>query len=161
MAKITIKAGEEYAIKLSKLLESTGRIEKKAIYEAAGMVANQIKKNLEENIEDPAFAGIGSSGRSGDNQWGIKKSLSTGDLVDSLGISKITHDNKGDLSAGIGFEGYGREGVPNVIKARAMESGTSVLRKRPFVRPAVKAVKPKAIAKMDEIIETEIAKITK
>lgn len=161
MAIMTFKAGEEYAMKLSRLADYTGRIEKRAIYEAAGMVADKVKSNLKENIDDPAFAGIGSTGSSGDNQWGIKKNLSTGDLIESLGITEITRDIEGNWNAKVGFDGYDRKGVPNQLKARAMESGTSTLRKRPFVRPAVKTVKPKAIAKMNEIIEEEIAKITK
>ena len=40
-----------------------------------------------------------------------------------------------------------------------MESGTSVLRKRPFVRPAVQATKAACIKKMGEVIDEEIARI--
>jgi len=40
-----------------------------------------------------------------------------------------------------------------------MESGTSRLRKRPFVRPAANATKGKAKVKMGEVVDEEIKNI--
>jgi len=56
----------------------------------------------------------------------------------------------------IGFDGYDRKGVPNALKARAMESGTSTQPKRPFVRPAVNRVKKKAIEEMGKTLDIEL-----
>ena len=47
MARITIKGADEYALKLSKLRKSTETIAGKAIYGAADIVANGIKKNIQ------------------------------------------------------------------------------------------------------------------
>ena len=52
MARMTFKAGEEYAIKLSKLATGQEEIAKKAIYAAAGIVADRIKANLNSLPEE-------------------------------------------------------------------------------------------------------------
>ena len=146
LAKIVFKAGDEYALKLSRLGTKSSKIAKKAIYAAAGIVADQMKKNLKGVLSDKA----------------------TGELVDSMGITPITTDKDGNYNAKIGFDGYGSrktksypKGVPNQLKARAIESGTSFQKKRPFVRPAVRQTKGKAKAEMERVIEEEHKKIMK
>lgn len=150
---MTFKAGDEYALKLSKLATGSEEIAKKAIFEAAKIVADKIKANLEGNLYDPGYVGKGDGGL-----FGAKNSRQSGDLLDSFGISPITRDNNGDWNTKLGFDGYDSKGVPNQLKARAMESGTSRLRKRPFVRPAVNSTKKRAQGKMEEVVETEIVK---
>ena len=86
---------------------------------------------------------------------------STGDLEESLGVTPADIDNDGVINSKVGFHGYDRKGVPNVIKARAMESGTSTQRKRPFIRPAINKVKQKVEKAMEEIIDNEINKVVK
>ena len=137
MARMTFKAGDEYAIKLSRLATGQEEIAKKAIYAAAGIVADKIKSNLK----------------------GVLSPEATGDLVDSFGVSKIDTDSSGNWNAKIGFDGYDRDGTPNQLKARVLESGSSKQKKRPFVRPAVNATKKQAQAKMAEIIDEETEKI--
>ena len=61
----------------------------------------------------------------------------------------------------IGFDGYDSKGVPNQIKARVLESGSSRQKKRPFVRPALKATKKEAEDAMAKIVDEEIKKIMK
>lgn len=137
MARIAFKAGDEFALKLSKLATGSDEIAKKAIYAGAGIVADRIKANLQGVLSDEA----------------------TGELVASFGVTPIKTDSDGNWNAKIGFDGYGADGVPNQLKARALESGTSRQPKRPFVRPAVNATKGKAQAKMGEVIDEEIKKI--
>lgn len=48
--------------------------------------------------------------------------------------------------------------MPNQLKARVMESGSSTIRKRPFVRPAVNAKRKEAEAAMERVINEEIKK---
>lgn len=139
MAGITFKAGEEYAAKLSRLGEKGEEIAKKAVYEGAGIVADQIRGNLQKVI----------SGES------------TGDLERSLGITPIQLDADGMWNAKIGFDGYDSKGVPNQLKARVMESGSSKRKARPFVRPAVNATRAKARAAMERVVHEEINKIMK
>jgi len=138
MARMAFKAGDDYALKLSRLSAGSDEIAKKAIYAAANIVADKIKDNLQ----------------------GILSSEATGDLVASFGVTPITQDDDGNWNAKIGFDGYDANGTPNQIKARAIESGTSKQHKHPFVRPAVNATKKKAQAAMAEVIDEEIRKIT-
>ncbi len=137
MAKFAFKAGEEYAIKLSRMDYNSEEIAKKAIYGAVEIVANKIKSNLQ----------------------GVLSSEATGDMTEAFGVTPIERDGQGNWNAKIGFDGYDHKGVPNQLKARAMESGTSTQPKKPFVRPALNATKKQAQARMAEIIDEEYKKM--
>lgn len=136
MARMTFKAGDEYALKLSRLATNSDEIAKKAIYAAADIVADKIKSNLQ----------------------GVLSPEATGELVGSFGIAHIDRDSNGDWNTKIGFDGYDSEGIPNQLKARAFESGTSRQPKRPFVRPALNATKASAKAEMEKVIDEEVKK---
>ena len=139
---------DEYIESLNRIGSDSVGIVTKAVHNGAGILADEIRKNLESNLQ-------GSE-------------TSTGDLEESLGIAPVRVDADGVINTRIGFDGYDREGVPNVIKARvmesgrklrAMESGTSKTPKRPFIRPAIKAAENRIIHEMDETIRDEIDKI--
>ena len=132
MAKFTFNAGADYALKLSRLATGSEDIAKKAIYEGAKIVADEIKARTPKD---------------------------SGDLADSLGITAISKDNDGNWTAKVGFDGYDRKGVPNQLKARAVESGTSTHKKKPFVRPAVNKTRKQVVKKMEEVIDEEIKKL--
>lgn len=132
MAKMTFKAGDDYALKLSKLATSSEEIAKKAIHEGASIVADAIRPRIP---------------------------VDTGDLAASFGITPISKDENGNWNAKLGFDGYDRKGTANQVKARAIESGTSKMQKRPFVRPAVNASKAQAVAAMERVIDEETKKI--
>ena len=154
MATITFKKGDEYVIRLSRLAGADQReIAGRAIHDGADIVANQIHANLQANLQDPE-----SVSKKRNVLFKNLYQKPTGDLEESFGISKMKASPDG-YDVKIGFDGYDRNGVPNQLKARAMESGTSVLRKRPFVRPAVQATKAACIKKMGEVIDEEIARI--
>lgn len=139
LASITFKAGKEYEIRLARLGKAQDEIAKKAIYKGAGIIADRMKRNLKARLSEKA----------------------TGDLVESMGIASIKMDQEGNLNTKIGFDGYDRKGVPNQLKARALESGTSRIEKRPFVRPAVQQTKKQVEQEMNQIIEEETKKIMK
>lgn len=151
LAKMTVKGIDEYAEKLSKLGKDASKIAKKVVTAGANPIADEIKKNLIANIRDPSPVG-----KDGDAIVKQNYGKSTGDLVDSFGIAPPGIDRNGNTNTHIGFEGYDSKGVPNALKARAMESGTSTLRKRPFVRPAVNKTKKKAIEEMGKKLDEEI-----
>jgi HK97 gp10 family phage protein len=138
MARMTFKAGDEFALKLSQLSIDSDRVAKQAIYAGAKIVADEIKSSLD----------------------GVLSPEATGDLVDSFGITPIMQDRDGNWNAKLGFDGYDRNGVPNQLKARALESGTSKQPKRPFIRPAVNKTRTQAQAEMARVIDEEINKIT-
>lgn len=136
MARMTIRGLDEYAMKLSKLGADAPKIAKKVVMAGANPIADEIRKNLQANLADSKY--------------------STGDLLDSFGIAPPDVDRLGNTNTKIGFEGYDRKGVPNALKARAMESGTSTQPKKPFVRPAVNKMKQKAIEEMGRVLDAEL-----
>lgn len=140
MAKMTVSTGEEFLLKLSRLSAGMASgIAKKAIYKGAGCVADEIKQQLHNTVSEEA----------------------TGDLEASIGITTMEQDANGDWNAKIGFDGYDRNGTPNQLKARVLESGSSTRQKHPFIRPAVNRAKPKAEALMEQVIKEETEKIMK
>src|SRR5665648_585634 len=114
-ARCTFAAGDEFALAISRLATDSDVIAKKAIYEGAKVIADKIKSNLD----------------------GVLSPEASGELVASFGVTPIEKDASGNWNAKIGFDGYGRDGVANQLKARVLESGSSKQQKTPFVRPAV------------------------
>lgn len=112
------------------------RIAGHSLYEGANIVANQLRKNIEELPErSPGFSKEGFMKR------GVTKYQKTA-MLEGMGISKM-QDEFGTLDIKIGFEGYDDEvtkeypkGHPISMIARSVESGTSWLQKTPFIRPA-------------------------
>lgn len=141
MARMTFKAGDEYALKLSRLGKATDEVAKKAIYKGAGVVTDAVRKNLRRVLSESKY--------------------STGDLEESLGITPIDQDKDGNYNAKVGFDGYDQKGVPNQLKARVIESGSSKVQKRPFVRPALKESKKEAVRAMEKAVDEETKRIMK
>lgn len=131
---------DEYVRKLNRLADTKkaeGLI-KVAVYEGAGLVADEIRRNLQGHRD-------------------------TGDLLDSLYLSEMANEN-GYIYTQVGFAGYDRNGVPNALKANALESGTSRNSiehqpKTPFIRPAIKATRERAEAAMAATLESSIEQI--
>ena len=148
MARMRINAGEEYALKLENFGRDAPEIAKKVVYAGANPVADAIRENLIKNLKDPSYAGTGTGS--------TKLNKYTGDLLDSFGVTPASEDSKGNTNVKIGFGGYDRKGVPNALKARAMESGTSRLKKRPFVRPAVNKTRKIAVEEMGKKLDEQM-----
>ncbi len=156
LAVMKINAGEELIKKIGALGMNSEKVAKKAVKAGANPVADEIRKNLEANIADPSYAGVGDKG-----SFDWKKEKSSGDLLGSLGISPAGTDKNGDVNVKVGFSGYDHKKVPNALKARAMESGTSKLRKRPFVRPAVNRTRQKSKDAMAAEVDRQVKIYTK
>jgi len=139
MPGMKVKLTTELQEKLNRLaLQKVDAIAKKAVYAGAGIMADKVRENLEKNLQDSKY--------------------STGELLASLGITPPRVDRNGIINAKVGFSGYDSKGVPNALKARAMESGTSKQPKRPFVAPAARQAKKKAEEAMINVIVGEIGK---
>lgn len=136
MARMVIKGLDEYALKLSKLGKNAPEIAKRAVRAGASPVADEIRNELQKVLAGSQY--------------------SKGNLINSMGIAPPDVDRNGNTNTKIGFAGYDSKGVPNALKARAMESGTSTQPKKPFIRPAVNRAKKKAIEAMGESIEADL-----
>jgi HK97 gp10 family phage protein len=139
MARMAFKAGDEYALKLSRLDSGSEKIAKKAIYESAEILADGIRAAADKKLSDEA----------------------TGQMMESYGISEIDMDKHGYWNTKIGFDGYDDKGVPNQLKARVFESGSSKQKKRPFIRPTVNRLKGQAQKRMEQVVDEEIKKVMK
>ena len=136
MAKMTIKGTDELELQLSKLGTMSTKIAKDVVMAGAQPVADEIRKGLQANLQGSKY--------------------SKGDLLGSLGITPPGVDSQGNVNVKIGFDGYDSKGVSNQLKARVMESGTSKIKKRPFVRPAVNKSKKRALEAMQKKFDEEI-----
>jgi HK97 gp10 family phage protein len=135
MATISFKGLDAYQRQIAALgnPKTVESMCKYSIYDAAGMVADELKKATP---------------------------FDTGDLRDSIALeAMVTRD--GVTYTKIDFAGYDRKGVPNMIKARVIESGTSRVKKKPFVRPTIKRVTKTAEFMMDKAINEYLSKFMK
>ncbi|HCC00545.1 MAG TPA: hypothetical protein DEP42_04930 [Ruminococcaceae bacterium] len=159
MARMLIKASEAYTLMLSRLQTNQEKIAKQAVYAGAKVVADKIKQNLvalpEENFKHL---------KNGEQFSGLPKRHKL-DLVHSFGIAKISLDNQGNWNTKIGFDGYGSmptkkypNGLPNQLLARSIESGSSVRKKTPFVRPGLNSSKGEAEKQMEQVINEALQK---
>ena len=160
MAIYQFKGLEEYALKLSKLGSGSKEIAAKAIYAGAKVVADEVRKNIEALPVRRSGYGTDKNPLSGITQ--VQKR----GLLDGFGISPLSDDN-GYYNVKLGFDGYNDThtdkypgGQPNQLVARGIESGTSWLKKMPFVAPAVKNGKKQVIQEMQRVIDEETSKIT-
>lgn len=136
MARAEFMLDEDFAIKLSKYETDMDFVAKEAIFEGAKIAADQVSANLD----------------------GVLSGDSTGQMAESFGITPILKSG-GEWSAHVGFDGYDDQGVANQLKARAMESGTSMRPKRPFVRPALNKTKKQIAEKMKNVIDEKTKEI--
>lgn len=133
MASITFDGIDAYR----KQLEQLGKVGadkaiRYAIYPAAKIVADEIKSSIP---------------------------VDTGDLRASMILTSM-EDDDGFISTEVKFVGYDRKGVPNQLKARALERGRSSplgkLSKHPFIKPAVSKTKKKAEGLMQVFLDRYI-----
>lgn len=149
MANLQIYGGDDLEIQLSKLAQPD--MSKRIVRAGANPVADEIRKRL-MNLPEDKFRKLGKN----EVFVGVPKQQKQ-DLLDSLGVAPADIDREGNANTKIGFQGYGSyptkkypKGVPNQLLARAIESGSSVRKKTPFVRPAVNSSKDKAIEAMQD-----------
>ena len=160
MAKITFSGINEYVSLLNRISQNTDEIIEKMLYEGTKIVADEVKQSIEALPTDEDW------GTKTKPAKGIRKEQKEG-LIKSFGVTPIQKD--GDYyNTKIGFDGYNDvktakypNGQPNIVIARVAESGTIFSLKTPFFRKAVNRSKKRAEAKMEEIFNQEIEKITK
>lgn len=163
MAKWEVgKGAQEYVDQLVKLEADTQQIMAKAIYPAAGIVTDAIRKN----IQAVPVHSDGKLGTSEDPVTGLTSSQRAG-LLEGLGISKMKDDN-GYLNVKVGMDGYNRtitkkypNGQPNALVIRSLESGTSWRKKHPVITPAVSKTKNQAEQLMADTLDSEIDNLMK
>lgn len=162
MARVSFKGASEYALRLRELEHTAagGEMLEEAVKAGAKPVADEIRRRLEALPEDK-FRFLPEGAKfNGLPPW------QKDDLADSFGLTPVDRDRRGFVHTKAGFDGYGTaptkaypQGIPNQLLARAVESGSSVREKTPFVRPAVNATRKEAVEEMDRTIREELEKI--
>lgn len=142
MAKFKMEGLDEYVSALVMLGRVTTGMIKRAVFDGAAIVADEVRAGINALPE-------GKGEDAGTTKNGLKN---------GLGLSHMRND-KGYINTALGFSGYNARGVPNVLMARIMESGTSKTSKHPFIRPALSRSKARAEAAMAASIDKDISKI--
>lgn len=165
MARMHMKGLEEYEKALSKMANHTEEIAEAAVYVGAGIVADAMRAEVEAlPVGEGQIVGLPPKAEKG-QKISVVSRRQKGDLLNGLGIAQI-ENTRGYIQTKVGFDGYGSvktkkypNGLPNVVLARSINSGTSFFSKIPFARRAVNSSKTSAVKAMGEKVEEEIKKV--
>lgn len=160
MAKFQFEGVDNLIAQYERLANNSHEIIGKAIYKGAGVVMKNVVGAVDGLSTDNHFGTLGNpvTGPTTIQKLGLQH---------SLGIAPMRQD--GDFwNVKIGFDGYNNvktkrwpKGQPNSMVARSIESGTSWMQKQPFMRKAEQASRGPCEQAMKEVVDIEIAKITK
>jgi hypothetical protein len=146
---------------LDKMDEKAPGVASKALYEGAGIMADEIKKDA-ATIRTAPFKW--ASSREGQTRLPSPEEKEIV-MQAAAGIAKF-NKNGTEVDTSVGFRnaGYAQlkgKTVPIPKIVNSINSGTSFMNKQPFVRKAASSGGKKAIAAMKEVIETEFEAMTK
>lgn len=164
MAKFTFEGMEEYERKLSRLGSQSTAAAKKAVYAGAGLVAKEIKSQLQSLQTTPDKKALAAYQKK--EAIRITSTQKQG-LLNGFGLAKMRNEN-GYISTKAGFDGYNAvkskrwpQGQPNAMIARSCERGSTAMLRQPFVSKAVSRAKKQAEDVMGRVIDEECEKIMK
>lgn len=86
-------------------------------------------------------------------------SRSTGELVDSLGLSPVKLNNSGNHDIKVGFSEPRSDGGSNAKIANILEYGKHGQAPKPFMKPAKTSSKAECIQVMKDTLEAEVKKL--
>lgn len=134
---------DELMAKLSRLGEKTDKICEKALKAGAEIVEKAVASNLSDVIGKDLKT----------------DSRSTGELQKALGITPVSVDKNGNYNIKIGFDEPRFDGGSNAKIANIIEYGKVGQPAKPFLKPAKTASQKKAVAKIAEVLESEMNSI--
>ena len=142
LAKADFKLPDEFLTKLSRLGKDMDSVAEKVLEAGGEMVLDKVLGNLE--------AVIGSSTK--------YESRSTGELMQSLGLSPVKLNREGNHDIKIGFSEPRSDGGSNARIANILEYGKHGQPAKPFLKPAKTASKQACIDAMTQKLEEEVKK---
>lgn len=137
MAKCTCNLPEDLLKKLSKLGSKMDEVSEKALEAGGGIVLGKVKSNLQ----------------------GVLSGNSTGELLGSLGLSKVLLGRDGNHNIKVGFAEPRSDGKSNAMIANIIEYGKHGQPAKPFLKSAKKQSKKACIEAMTQKLEEEIDKL--
>lgn len=160
MAKFQIGKGlSDYIALLGNLEFNASNMIGRSIYVGAAVVADEIRSQIEA-------LPVGEIERG--NKQRYPTQIEKDGLLAGLGIAKMQNDS-GYYNVKIGMDGYNDhvtakypKGHPNAMVARSIDSGSTYMKKVPFISRSVQATKAKAEEEMkkqfDELAEEVVNK---
>ena len=143
MATIQVKGLDEWLNKLQTLTDKSEGLCKRSVWEGGRVVGQSISAALHDIPVQDEYV------RKDEMRTGIR-SEEKDDIIHGFGLSKMRNTG-GKISTQAGFKAG--------TKIRAVESGTSFMRKHPVVRPAVNRARAAAQAAMQSRFEEDIQNI--
>ena len=143
MAKADIKFPDTFLEQLSRLGSQFDSVAE-SVREAGGeVVLEKAQRNL------AAVVGTGTK----------YDSRSTGELVDSLGLSPVKLNKSGNHDIKVGFSEPRSDGGSNAKIANILEYGKHGQAPKPFMKPARTSSKAECIQVMKDTLEAEVKKL--
>ena len=161
MATMTFQGIDAYAEQINRLSDKAEGMIKRAVYDGAAVVMTAVVSEINglpviENkyrVTTLPMHGVTETQKQG--------------LLAGVGLAKMQNQN-GFIHTKLGFTGYNGvrspkypHGQPNALIARAVNSGSSVRVKIPFINRAVNAAKAQAEAAMAARFDADIQNMTK
>lgn len=140
MAKSTFKMPDDFLVKLSRLGEKADEIIPRVLKAGGEVVEAKVKSNLQSVI------GNGTK----------EDSRSSGELVETLGVSTARQDKDGNFNVKVGFSEPRLDGKSNSMIAGVLEYGKSGQLPKPFLKPAKSASKNACVDAMIKAFKEEV-----
>ena len=158
MARMKVEGLADFSTMLQSLQGEGVPICKRAIYDGAAVLIEEVKRQIQEIPEQKGFM-HGSNKRRYIAPWEKK------DLLSHAGIAHI-NEKSGNVSTSIGFDGISKykskahpSGIPVPILAYAVIRGGPNREYYDFLRRAFKAAAPRVQQVMQATAEAEIKKL--
>ena len=143
MAKADINFPDAFLEQLSRLGNQFDSVAQSVLEAGGEVVLEKAQRNL------AAVVGTGTK----------YDSRSTGELVDSLGLSPVKLNKSGNHDIKVGFSEPRSDGGSNAKIANILEYGKHGQAPKPFMKPARISSKAECIQVMKDTLETEVKKL--
>lgn len=143
MAKADINFPDAFLEQLSRLGSQFDSVAESVLEAGGEVVLEKAQRNL------AAVVGTGTK----------YDSRSTGELVDSLGLSPVKLNKSGNHDIKVGFSELRSDGGSNAKIANILEYGKHGQAPKPFMKPARTSSKAECIQVMKDTLEAEVKKL--
>lgn len=143
MAKADINFPDAFLEQLSRLGSQFDSVAESVLEAGGEVVLEKAQRNL------AAVVGTGTK----------YDSRSTGELVDSLGLSPVKLNKSGNHDIKVGFSEPWSDGGSNAKIANILEYGKHGQAPKPFMKPARTSSKAECIQVMKDTLEAEVKKL--
>ena len=155
--KMTVDGLTEFNGILDKLDKAAPAVASQALYEGAGVMADEIKKGAASIKTAPFHYAREGTRLPSPEEKAIVEAASAGIAKFDKGADSVD-TSVGYRNAGYAMLGNKEKPIPQIVNA--INSGTSFMQKQPFVRKAAKNGQNKAIQAMKDKIDSAFEAIT-